>query len=114
MNISPDTQFAYIITHEAWYYTELRTDDERQSVLIQAAAVGGGVAWEFVIEQIDNLGCGPTLRLNMFDDSWDAFIQVPELFAALQAKRPRHLTALREILDEIGATDITARTEPVR
>ena len=118
MNIPPDTRFAYAVTHEAWYCTAIRTHD-RQSVLIQAAADGGGVAWEFIVEQvehfqIDNLGCGPALRLKMFDDAWDAFVQVPEFFSALQAKRPQHLTALREILDEIGAVDITARTDPDR
>lgn len=113
MNIPEDCTFTYIVSHEAWYSAAAHRGDRRH-VLIQAAAKDGGVAWEFQVEAYDDLGGHPALRLMMFDDSWDAFVHVPELFAALQAERPTTLPALRALLDQLGATDITDRETPAK
>lgn len=109
MKLSNDCTLAYAVPAEAWYRDVVRHD--QPSVSIMATALGGGVEWEFDVEEHD-LG-RPTLRLLMFGDSWDAFVQIPEFFAALRERSPRTVTALRELLDELGARDETKRQVPM-
>jgi hypothetical protein len=107
----PDDHFlAYVVPHEAWYRAVTLNDPP--SIQVMAASSHGGVAWEFIIEKQDINPSWPALRLQMFDEAWDAFGQVPELFTALELRRPRSLPALRAMLDELGARDITERKKP--
>lgn len=108
MNLPDDCELTYVVPAEAWYRDVVVRD--QPSVSIVAAARGGGCAWEFDVEEHDLNG--PSLRLRMFDDSWDAFDQVPEFFAALREQYPRTLTGLRQLLDGIGARDATERVNP--
>lgn len=105
---------AYIVNGEAWYTQAVPPNVQMSGVTIQRAHRDGGVAWEFRIEEHD-LG-GPTLQIHMFADSWQAFADVPELFAALREQQPRTLTALRSVLAGLGFYDLTERVQglPVR
>jgi hypothetical protein len=107
MNLPDDTHLAYIVSHEAWYYR----GDGKPSLSVSASANGGGVAWEFEIEEME-LGGKPVTRVKVFDDAYAAFAQVPELFAALADGAGTTLTACRGLLDMLGAADETGRTGP--
>jgi hypothetical protein len=100
-------RLTYDVSAEAWY---AHTDRDGPRIDVHRSHVGGGVAWEFHVEE-RNLN-GPTLRVQMFDDSWDAFADVPELFEALRTERPHTLTELRALLDRLGFADITKRVQP--
>lgn len=54
----------------------------------------------------------PALRLTVFGDAFEAFTQAPAFFAALAEQQPRTITDAVAILTGLGATDVTAYTEP--
>jgi hypothetical protein len=107
MQLPEDTHLAYIVSHEAWYARAL--PDSRPEINVMAAATGGGVAWEFTVEEVDLGSHGPAIRVKVFDDAFEAFAQIPEFFAALAAGQAGTLGDLREILDSMGAADETQR-----
>lgn len=99
---------AYIVSYEAWYADLARVEPE---IMVQLASRDGGVKWEFGIRltRID------TLRVEMFAGSWTAFVDCPDLFAALadldtDAKVGFH--EIRVVLDRLGFRDVTERTSP--
>lgn len=105
-----DCYLAYVVSHEAWYAEVVKG----RRVSICAESRGGGVAWELTAEEID-LGGKPAVRLKIFSDAFDAFVQVPELFKAIAERgRFERLEDLVAVLDGLGARDITERTEPGR
>lgn len=104
--------YTYVIEAEAWYYQLLPASTRRDGIEIGKDHVDGGGAWGFAIISHD-LG-GPTLKLEMFHDSWAALREAPELFEALHLRVPRTLDELVEILVEPGFTDATERTQPKR
>ena len=112
MNLPEGTHLAYTVWHEAWWFSTAAAGDP-PSVMIAASAKGegGGVAWEFPVEEIE-LGGKPVTRAKIFDDSYAAFTQVPELFAALADGGGTTLTAVIELLDMLGAVDETERVSP--
>lgn len=113
MKLDEDCTLNYIITHEAWYWMPDR--QHRRCVRVGSDdVVGGGCAWEFMIEEHVFSPSQSALRVGLFDDAWQAFDQVPELFAALAADRPQTFDALRIVLDRIGAHDATEREQPAR
>jgi hypothetical protein len=100
--------FAYIVLKEAWYRSAVA--DELPSVQISADADGGGVKWEFDVQE-HVLGGTPYLRLRIFGDAFQALADVPEFFEALHREVPTDLGQLRRLLDRLGAKDITKRAE---
>ena len=107
MNVDPDFRNTYDVWSELWCVDTLDSE-ERRRVGIHRSHRDGGVAWEFhLIER--EVGGRPTLQLRMFDDSWDAFADAPELFEALRMETPHTLTRLRALLDRLGFEDITKR-----
>lgn len=110
MDIPEDCEFAYIVNHEAWY-AEATNDVRHPSVMVQAAAFEGGVAWEFKVDE-HNFGRQTAIQVCVFDDAFVAYRQVPEFFAALVEEKPDSLAGLRKILDRLGAKDRTARANP--
>jgi hypothetical protein len=109
MKLSEDTHLAYTVAHEAWYWR----GDENPFVMVAASAKGsgGGVAWEFQIEEME-LGGKPTTRVKVFDDAYAAFAQIPEFFAAFADAPPSTLRAVIAALDAMGAVDETERISP--
>lgn len=105
------THLAYTDWREAWY------NDPREKPQVGVAAsaegAGGGVVWEFFIEEHDFGGAhGKAIRLGVFDDAFAAFAQIPEFFAALGAGDVTTLDEVIGLLCRIGAADETARTSP--
>jgi hypothetical protein len=113
MNLPDDCRLTYIITHETWYWP-ITPRRQRRGIGIHATSSGGGVAWEFYVEERDLGHRIPALELRMFDDAWMAFDQIPEFFAGLrEVAEGGRLSDVREFLDRLGAVDETARTSPV-
>ncbi|MFE5290407.1 hypothetical protein ACFRAQ_36135 [Nocardia sp. NPDC056611] len=113
-SLDADCRLTYTISHEAWYFTAAAalSGDEQPHLNVHSSAEDGGVAWEFRIRE-GGLKSIPSTQIVMFDDAYAALTQVPELFAALAAERPRDVAAVIAILDRLGAQDITERTDPV-
>lgn len=115
-----NTRLEYYVWTETWWYQLLdaggRRNDEPPHIGIAAQYPGGGVAWHFRVEQhtfTENSRPGQALRLCLFDDSWMALVQIPELFAALGSDdRPADLPSLARLLDSLGILDTTPRTPP--
>lgn len=104
MTETSEVYLAYVVSHEAWYAPHLMSPPE--SVQVQNASTGGGVKWEFCIERVRDIG----IQVQIFDDAWDAFVEVPDLFRELQALGANtNLDEVREVLDRLGFKDITAR-----
>lgn len=113
-NLPPGCSLAYVVFAEAWYYqhhNELRRERDYIGVMASADPNGSSCAWEFEVEDRSDLRPG-TIRLHMFDDSFAALDQIPAFFAALADRQPGSLAEVREILDEMGARDETARVNP--
>jgi hypothetical protein len=109
MKLPNDCTLTYIVGYEAWYADANRLNCPRPYLGVHATSHGGGVAWEFEVQEYDL--DGPTVRLNMFADSFDAFTQVSEFFTMLTLQKPSTLADVRSILHYLGAED---RTERVR
>jgi hypothetical protein len=107
VNIPDDCHLAYIVSHEAWYWNALGST-EKPHLNVQAAAYGGGVAWEFDVSEY-HLGGKPCTRIQMFDDAYESFAQIPEFFILMREHRPGTLREVRGILDGLGAADLTQR-----
>lgn len=111
MQLREDCRLTYVVAHEAWY-GRVPGVIERPQLNVCASAQGGGVAWEFLVTQHD-FGKGNTpIRLDVFDDAFAAFNEIPEFFAALGEKEPRTLADVVAILAAMGATDDTQRERP--
>jgi hypothetical protein len=112
MNLPEHTHLAYILIHEAWWAAANHIDHPQLS--ISASHKGGGCAWEFTAEQ-DELGGRQVVRVKMFFDSFAAYAQMPEFFAALAEQgESATLDSVREVLDSLGAVDETEHETPIR
>ncbi len=104
---------AYIVGAESYYYRAAMKDDPYIS--IGATNDGDGPSWEFsVVDHSERLNAPTALRVEIFDDAWRAFSDVPELFAAMAAGEIESLDDLRALLDRLGAVDQTTRDNPYR
>lgn len=110
MALPEDTHLAYTVTHEAWYARSL--PDDRREINITASAPGGGVAWEFTVEEVDLGSHGPAIRVKVFDDAFAAFAQIPQFFANLAGGKVKTLDEVRDVLRLMGAVDETERRGP--
>ena len=110
MNLPEDTHLAYSVFHEAWYASVPGNVRQPEiGVAASAEGSGGGVAWEFAVEEVD---LSPTaIRVRVFDDAFAAFAEMPEFFAALAAEKITTLAQVRELLDRLGAVDETSREQ---
>jgi len=106
-----DTHLAYVISHEAWYWSALPGRQPEVGVMASAKGTGGGVAWEFYIVEYDFSGSNP-IKLGMFNEAFAAFEQIPEFFSALVAEKISSLEEVVALLRRIGAVDETDRTAP--
>jgi hypothetical protein len=112
MDLPEDTHLAYVASHEVWYAAANRIDHPQLSIV--AAHKGGGCVWEFTAEQYE-LGGRQVVRVKMFFDSFAAYAQMPEFFAALAEQgEDATLESVRAALDSLGAVDETERETPLR
>ncbi len=117
-----DYEMTYTLPHEAWYADTFRLGrdpKETREIGVVKAAEGGGCDWEFSIVEVEGIG----IQVRMFDDSWRATKEIPELFAGLAdlaptivpyagyANRPT-LDDVRGLLDRLGFRDDTDRDAP--
>lgn len=103
-----DCYLAYIVMHEAYWAPRTWIPNEKPTVMVQAASNGGGVGWEFEVQDYASLNA---VRVGVFSDSWAAFAQIPEFFAALAAGEVSSLADVRALLDRLGAVDRTERSQ---
>jgi hypothetical protein len=113
------SRLSYVISHEAHYKSVVK--GREINVHREALTEDGkhdGVYWEFGFEWHDLPSHGDTPQLRMFDDSWAAFAEVPELFAALARRHTADgnnvsmpPAAVAALLDSLGFTDVTPRVE---
>lgn len=116
------TRLNYAVSGEAWYardnadlVDELRVGRDSYT----ADGHDDGCCWEFTI-RLHHLGTSTALRVEMFNDSWIAYTEVPALFAALATmsthavgdNRQWTLADIVKVLNECGFTDDTPRTAP--
>ena len=112
MNLPEDTHLAYVAMHEAWYAGASHIDHPQ--LAIEASHKGGGCVWEFTAEEYE-LGGRQVVRVKMFFDSFAAYAQMPEFFAALAEQgESATLDSVRAALDALGAVDETERETPLR
>ncbi|MFI6510072.1 hypothetical protein ACIBCT_20905 [Streptosporangium sp. NPDC050855] len=113
MNLPDDCYLTYVIAHEAWYAKVPGTVDVPQLSIV-ASSRGGGCAWEFVAKEIELGQRTPSIRLDIFDDAFAAFEQLPGFFKTIGEVKPTTLAELVDILNGLGAVDDTERVEPER
>lgn len=108
MKLSENCELAYTVGREAWYHA---TDPERKPYIrVGADHREGGCEWEFMVTEYPyNGGC---IRMEMFDETFVAMVQVPEFFRGLTERNVGSLVQLRALLDDIGARDTTERANP--
>jgi len=107
MNLPEGTHLAYYDYRATWYPSRER------AVGISAAFPGGGCAWNFTVTE-KNLGThGTAIKVEIFEDAFAAFTQIPGFFAALatMASYP-DLDTVILLLKLLGAADETAREAP--
>lgn len=109
MNLPADCELTYVVGREAYYADAVRSAYP-EPYLIVGTAEAGGSAWEFNVMEHDLSEGGVRLRLEMYEDSFYAFREIPEFFDALAKRPPRTLGEVRAILDKMGARDATPRT----
>lgn len=101
--------FAYAVYGEAWYARSL-TEKGRAKLSVMSSNPNGGEFWSVTIREVQLTDW--TIKVEIFGDALQALTQVPDLFEALRAERPRRLNEVRIILDRLGAIDKTPRRRP--
>jgi hypothetical protein len=105
--------FTYSFVHfnRAWYADSIRdsirVDDE---IMVGLYADEGGCRWEFAIRWISLNE--PTPRVEVFCDAWQAFAEVPGLFAELARRDDLTPIECCEMLRRLGFTDRTPTGRP--
>ncbi len=110
LTTDPGYQLTYTVYQEAWY----AQPGQRPELVVTKATKEGGCAWEFTIEDYTEKLNHPAIRVQIFDDAWQAFAEIPELFAELARNGRSTLADVQGILDGLGFVDATERTEEVR
>jgi len=95
---------SYIIFHKAWYYKANDPTETAREVSIQIDK------YEFRFKWIDlGYDTGMVPQLQMFDDSFRAIADCPDLFAGLTKLNGRSpsIAQITGLLDSLGFTDCT-------
>lgn len=81
----------------------------RRLLAVEASPQHGEPAWAFhLLEDQDE--DGPVLKLEMLDETWQAFAQIPGFFAALaEGGQKLAFEAVVRVLDSLGAVNETDR-----
>jgi hypothetical protein len=105
------TRFAYALHYEACYWG-LFPDIPHISVMTRRS--GGNPGWEITFTETLLASGRTAVHLRVADNSWTAFTQLPELFAALAVRvaGPVTIAEIRELLIAMDGTDETLRDAP--
>jgi hypothetical protein len=114
MHLDADCYLTFNVNHQEHYYETLKAAGAAsgRSVNVHSTSHGGGVAWEFAIEEVEIEKGRMCTRARIFDGAYPAFTQVPELFRVLARQRPHRIEDVVAILLGVGAMDTTTRTDP--
>lgn len=106
----------YHVTREAWY-AQTSIPGDHNVLTVGLFNPSGGEKWSFAIDN-EPLGTGGigggALRVGVFDDAWQAFAAIPEVFVALGERLGNGalVEEVTELLDEFGFEDLTKRESP--
>jgi hypothetical protein len=115
-----DRAMAYVASHEAWYWDACFEGNVVAEIYVQNVSVdedgvvdrGGGCHWEFAIRWHDHGEHGTPPQVEIFNDAWQAFHEIPEFFgklATLADKATVHVVI--DMLVDLGWTDLTTRSD---
>lgn len=115
MNIEQDMarpERTYIVHSRAWYAESAKLErDVCEAIHIQYAE--GSRSWEFSILLYKLSPSRSAFRVEMFDDTWSAFTDVPELFRALADRgEDADVGEIEATLTELGFEDVTRTENP--
>jgi hypothetical protein len=103
----------YDLPGQAWYADTLPAQDREQVSISLYSLDDRGGYWELAIRSYTTQAvAGDWTRIELSSDSYQAFTDLPELFAALAEHEPATLDAVVELLRELGAEDTTQRVKP--
>ena len=110
-------EFTYIVHSRCWYAdTVPHRDKTLENVTITKPAEGGGVHWEFGIRLriLSPNSEYPTRAwlVDVYDDAWAAFRELPPFFSRLSDMKKPTLKKLEGILRECGIVDDTPTVNP--
>jgi hypothetical protein len=101
----------YVVGHEAWYWGSRPNKANVAEVSIEGGS--GAEAWEIVClwRHIHSSG-PPSMKVEVFQDAFAAFEEVPELFAKLATmcnKHPQPKDVILAVLEALDFEDVTDR-----
>lgn len=112
MRLPDGSRLVYTLGHKAWY---AQANGLTSPELTVTAAMGdGGCAWEFMVREHDLGRDERPIRIDVFDDSFEAYAQIPEFFIAVGVLRPTGIAQVVDILSAFGAVDETPYVRPDR
>lgn len=102
----PDCFLVYL--YPPWRVHQTAALSVRHAELwVSATDRNGGCVWEFIVaEHVFHTGEAST-HVEIMNDAYQAFAQIPEFFAALAAEHPTTLPPVAQILARLGAVDLT-------
>ena len=109
--MTDETRLAFVISHEAWYWKAAKPPETVYEIDVQRRYDGGGVEWEFSVVW-ERLGTPELcMCLRIWDDAFEAFIDIPAFFVALaelRAPTPGP-DVIAGLLLSLGFEDVTER-----
>lgn len=102
------------VQHESWHWAANRGVGGRPTIYVSAEADDGGCAWQFAAVEHDqrDMGGHKAVRVEVFDEAFAAFREIPEFFAALDAMPATNLADVVTILRRLDIADVTEREMP--
>lgn len=97
-------------THLVYMDNRRNQGHRREVIEVMLRPIGGGTwatsEWKFGVEEYDLFGTNP-ICVEVFDDAFAAFTQIPEFFTSLATENITTLDALEALLLRLGAADET-------
>lgn len=105
MNLDTGTHLTYIVSQKHWDTSIVPLPE----LYISASYQDDGASWGFPVREHTFSGGTSAIRVEVFDDAFAAFTQIPEFFAALADEEIATLDGVRRLLDRMGAREDTRR-----
>lgn len=102
------------VQHESWHWAANRGVGGRPTIYVSAENPDGGCVWQFAVVERDQRDAGgrKAVRIEVFDEAFAAFREIPEFFAALDAMPATNLADVVTILRRMDGDDVTEREMP--
>ena len=102
----PVTAGKYVVDHEDHRRQAARRPNDLPAI---SATVG---SWEVLLVDYSGELGEPAIQMEIFDDAFAAFTEIPWFFTTLATERPNTLHQVRTVLDRLGFVDATERVQP--